>query len=128
MAYDACRVSGKPTLGTSSLGRSIPGLERQLGYYVNSVALRERIPQGASFADLLPAARETLLTAMRHAEYPFDLVVADLGASTREGRNPIFDVMVMMDPGWGDPSVAPDGLEMRRRTAPNAHSKMDMTL
>jgi amino acid adenylation domain-containing protein len=116
------------TLGTSLLGRPVPELDRQLGYYVNTVALRDDVAQGANFRAVLRATRTTLLEALRHAEYPFDRVVDDLGASTSVDRNPFFDVMIMEDPGWGDPRVTPDGLRMRRRDAPNAHSKLDLTL
>lgn len=115
-------------LGTSALGRPVPELEGQLGYYVNSMALRGEIAPGMTFRGVLQATHTTLLEAMRHAEYPFELVVADLGASTTADRHPLFDVMVMLDPGWGDPGVAMDGVRMQRRDPPNTHSKMDLTL
>ncbi|HEV2638606.1 MAG TPA: amino acid adenylation domain-containing protein [Actinocrinis sp.] len=116
------------TLGTSAVIRSAPGLENQLGYYVNTLALRDEVADGASFRSVLQATQSTLLDAMRHAEYPFNHVVSDLGRPTDSDRNPLFDVMVMVDPGWGDPAVALAGAQLARRDAPNAHSKMDLTL
>lgn len=115
-------------LGTSTLGRPVAELETQLGYYVNSVALRDAVDQGVTFRAMLRAAQGTLLEALRFGDYPFDRVVADSGASTDLDRNAFFDVMVMMDPGWGDPTVAPEGLTLDRLDAPNAHSKLDLTL
>ncbi|GAA2425110.1 amino acid adenylation domain-containing protein [Streptomyces glaucus] len=115
-------------LGTSALGRPLEALHDQVGYYVNSLALREEVPAGTSFRALLKAVQASLTDAVRHGEYPFDRVVHDSGVITAGGHNPLFDVMVMMDPAWGTPTREATGLQVRHLDHPVHHSKMDLTL
>jgi amino acid adenylation domain-containing protein len=115
-------------LGTSWVGRPVPGLEDQIGYYINPLALRDTVTAGMSFRQVLRVTHLTTLEALRHHEYPFDRLVGDLGLTTSVQRNPLFDVMIVVDPGWGDPTTTMDGLLLRRLEAPNAHSKIDLTL
>jgi amino acid adenylation domain-containing protein len=115
-------------LGTSALGRPLESLQHQVGCYVNSLALREEVAPGTTFRALLHAVQGSLAESVRHGEYPFDRVVQDIGAVTAGNRNPLFDVMVMMDPAWGTPAAAPTGLRIRHVDHPVRHSKMDLTL
>lgn len=115
-------------LGTSALGRPLEALDQQIGCYVNSIALREEIPAGATFRALLRSVQGSLTESVRHGEYPFDRVVRDTGAVTTGNRNPLFDVMVMMDPAWGAPTTEPAGLRVRHLEHSVQHSKMDLTL
>ncbi|QIS04248.1 amino acid adenylation domain-containing protein [Nocardia brasiliensis] len=115
-------------IGTSVLGRPLAELEQQVGYYVNAVALRDTVFPASSFRDLLRAAKTTIAEALQHGDYPFDRVVSDRGDVSNLDRNPFFDVMVMIDPGWGEPTTSLDGVEVARVVAPNAHSKLDLTL
>ncbi|GAA0676626.1 hypothetical protein GCM10010193_32240 [Kitasatospora atroaurantiaca] len=115
-------------LGTSALARPVPELYDQIGYYLNSLALRDTVEPGMSFRGLLRAVQSTLLDGLRHHEYPFDRVVRDAGVATDANRNALFDVMVLADQGWGSPTESVDGLRIRHLDVPNAHSKMDLTL
>ncbi|HET9380981.1 MAG TPA: amino acid adenylation domain-containing protein [Streptomyces sp.] len=115
-------------LGTSALGRPLEALHDQIGYYVNSLALREEVAAGTTFRALLRTVQDSLAESLRHGEYPFDRVVHDTGAVTTRSHNPLFDVMVMMDPSWGAPTSEPAGLRIRHVDHPVRHSKMDLTL
>ncbi|MFD9621947.1 amino acid adenylation domain-containing protein [Streptomyces virginiae] len=115
-------------LGTSALARPVPELYDQIGYYINSLALRDTVEPGTSFRSLLRTVQTTLLDGLRHHEYPFDRVVRDAGAVTDHNRNALFDIMVMVDQGWGDPTESVEGLRVRHFDVSNDHSKMDLTL
>ena len=115
-------------LGTSALGRPVPELYDQIGYYVNTLALRDTITPAMTFRDLLLAVQRTLRTGLQHQDYPFDRVVRDAGAATDINRTPFFEVMVLLDQGWGDPTVEMDGVEIRQVDAPTSHAKMDLSL
>ena len=124
------RYSGQRdfVLGTSALGRPLETLHDQVGCYVNSLALRAEIAPGTTFRALLRTVQDSLAESVRHSEYPFDRVVRQAGSLTVANRNPLFDVMVMMDPAWGTPTSAPAGLRIRHVDHPVQHSKMDLTL
>ncbi|MGW2090530.1 AMP-binding protein, partial [Streptomyces sp. NPDC001880] len=114
-------------LGTSAVTRSVPELYDQIGCYINTIALRDEVPEDASFRELLRAVQGTLHEGLRHHEYPFDRVVRDAGVVTDTDRNPLFDVMIMVDHAWGDPTETIDGLRVNRLDVTNNHSKMDLT-
>lgn len=113
--------------GTSAFGRPSESLYQQIGYYVNTLPLRDRIAEGATFRELLRAAHATLSESIRHGDYPFNQIVEQAGITTSINRNPLFDVMAMMDSGWGTPTVMAAGLEIRRVEPPVGFSKMDLT-
>jgi amino acid adenylation domain-containing protein len=115
-------------LGTSALGRPLADLHDQIGYYVNSLALREEVAAGTTFRALLRVVQGSLAESVRHGDYPFDRVVQHTGTVTAVNRNPLFDVMVMLDPAWGTPTAATAGLQIRHVDHPVQHSKMDLTL
>lgn len=80
--------------GIPSAGREQEGLETQLGYYINTLAIRNKVEGGESIREVLSKVKKTLLDAYAHQSYPFDRLVEDLGINNNLSRNPLFDVMV----------------------------------
>lgn len=115
-------------IGTTVLGRPVLELLDQIGYYVNPVALRDNISPELPFRELLRSTGRTLIDALENGGYPFDELVTDLKVRPVLHRNPLFDVMVQFDSGWGDVSRPMSGIQFKRFEVPNSHSKMDLTL
>jgi tyrocidine synthetase III len=80
--------------GIPSAGREQEELESQLGYYINTLAIRNKVEAGESIKEFLSTVKKTLLDAYAHQSYPFDMLVDDLGINNNQSRNPLFDVMV----------------------------------
>lgn len=83
-------------IGTPVAGRDHPDLEDQIGYYLNTLALRTSVSGDIHFGELLQRVKKTALSAFDHQLYPFDALVEDLGAGTDQSRNPLFDVVVVL--------------------------------
>ncbi|MEO1049777.1 MAG: amino acid adenylation domain-containing protein [Bacteroidota bacterium] len=83
------------TIGFPILGRDHPDLEDQIGFYVNSIALRSRFSAEDSFTTLLEKIRETTLEAYENQQYPFDKLVEDLNVQYDRSRAPLFDIMMV---------------------------------
>jgi hypothetical protein len=83
-------------IGTSVAGRDHADLENQIGYYLNTLALRTSFNGGDSFADLLQLVKQVTLEAYEHQAYPFEELVKDLNLKRDISRNNLFDVMVVM--------------------------------
>jgi non-ribosomal peptide synthetase component F len=99
-------------VGTPFAGRSHPDLEDQVGLYVNTLALRNRLREDEPFADLLERVRKNATEAFENAEYPLDLVVADLDRKRDWSRSPLFDVLLMLEDDrrsepWGSLALSP---------------------
>jgi amino acid adenylation domain-containing protein len=90
------RYSGQSdiTIGTTVAGREQQELEDQVGFYVNTIALRSRFKSSDSFNDLVRQVRDTTLEGYTHQQYPFDLLVEELDIVRDPGRSPLFDVLV----------------------------------
>ncbi|WP_342332931.1 amino acid adenylation domain-containing protein [Pedobacter sp. FW305-3-2-15-E-R2A2] len=90
------RYTGQNDLivGSPIAGRDHSDLEDQIGFYMNTLALRTRIGEGESYRSLLEKTREVTLGAYEHQVYPFDELVNDLHLPADRSRNPLFDVLV----------------------------------
>lgn len=83
-------------IGCPVAGRQHPDLERQVGFYLNNLALRTRISRDDTFNSLLAKVKTGALQAYEHEIYPFDLLVDALGIARDQSRSPLFDVVVML--------------------------------
>ena len=81
-------------IGSPVAGRGHAELEGQIGFYMNTLALRTRLEGEDSFESVLGKVREVTLSAYEHQMYPFDRLVEDLGLRRDMSRSALFDVMV----------------------------------
>lgn len=82
------------TLGTVVTGRQNEDLEEQIGLYTNTVALRTKFSVEEPFINVLRKAKNVILGAFEHQNYPFEKLVEELNLETAKGKNPLFDVMI----------------------------------
>ncbi|GAA3932924.1 amino acid adenylation domain-containing protein [Chitinophaga oryziterrae] len=83
-------------LGSPVAGREHAEFENQIGFYVNTLVLRNRFKGEESFKALLAQVRETAVAAFEHQSYPFDRLVDELSVKRDVSRSVIFDVMIML--------------------------------
>ncbi|MFJ6618052.1 non-ribosomal peptide synthase/polyketide synthase [Kitasatospora sp. NPDC091335] len=123
------RWSGQPdvTVGSLTAGRSRTELERAVGCFVNTVVLRTPVEPGASFRDLLAAATETGNDALAHGDTPFERLVEAVGAPREAGRNPLFDVLVLLHPAPPAAGTA-DGPATAPVTVPRQAATFDLSV
>lgn len=81
-------------LGTPIAGRDHADLKNQIGFYMNTLALRNQIDPEGTFVKTYNAIKNKTLQSYNHQTYPFDRLVEDVNANRHQGRNPIYDVML----------------------------------
>ena len=84
------------TIGSVVSGRDHPDLEQQIGFYVNTLAIRDYIANSDRFSDVLVKVKQTVEEAFEHQIYPFDKLIDELGYPWDPSRSPLFDVMVIL--------------------------------
>jgi amino acid adenylation domain-containing protein len=84
------------TVGTPSAGRDEAGTGELIGCFVNTLAMRSRVPQEAPFADLVDRVRAMAMEAYEHQRVPFDRVVQRVRPERDLSRHPLFDVLFTM--------------------------------
>ncbi|MET3038575.1 condensation domain-containing protein, partial [Chryseobacterium sp. NRRL B-14859] len=92
------RYSGQCDLiiGTPVAGRDHADLHDQIGFYVNTLALRSHVEGSCRFVDYLLQVREMTLSGYAHQSYPFDRLIEDLDVVRDTSRNPVFDVVLSL--------------------------------
>jgi amino acid adenylation domain-containing protein len=92
------RYSGQRdiVLGTVIANRTRPELERLIGFFVNTLVLRADLGGRPSFENLLRQDQEHLLQAYAHQDLPFEVLVEALKPNRDPGRNPLFQVAIVL--------------------------------
>jgi amino acid adenylation domain-containing protein len=80
-------------VGTPVAGREHADLERVIGMFVNTLALRNRPRGEITFRRFLNEVIEGTLEAFNHQAYQFDELVETLNVKRESGRNPLIDVL-----------------------------------
>jgi len=88
-------------VGTAVAGRSRVELEDQVGCYLNTIALRDRIDPFASFDMFVRQVRQTMLEALDYQDYPFDHLIDELKLARDLSRSPLFDVIIVSQSAEG---------------------------
>ncbi|HEX8431069.1 MAG TPA: amino acid adenylation domain-containing protein, partial [Longimicrobium sp.] len=89
------RLSGQDdvVIGTPTANRGQAEIERLIGFFVNTLALRMDLSGAPSVAELLERVRARALAAQQHQDIPFEQVV-ELAQPTRSmAHTPLFSVM-----------------------------------
>ncbi|WP_437835307.1 amino acid adenylation domain-containing protein [Sorangium sp. So ce1153] len=123
------RYSGQDdfAIGTPIANRTRAELEPLIGCFVNTLALRVR-PHGALTArELIAAVRTTSLDAYAHQDVPFEHLVEKLQPARDLGRNPVFQVMFILQNAPASELRLPD-LELSWLKPTWTTSRMDLTL
>ncbi|HYP26892.1 MAG TPA: amino acid adenylation domain-containing protein [Blastocatellia bacterium] len=103
------RYSGEEDIlvGSPTAGRARAEFRDIVGYFVNPVVLRADLSGDPAFDRFLDSVRQTVLCALSHQDYPFNLLVERLQPDRDPGRPPLFQVMFVFHKA---PSLDEEGL------------------
>ncbi len=82
------------SVGTPFSLRGLPGTERSVGYYLNTLPLRAGLSGDPDFRTLLTRTRTTLADAHAHRAVPYPLLLERLGTAT-DSPTPYLDVCLV---------------------------------
>ncbi|MFD0201597.1 MULTISPECIES: non-ribosomal peptide synthetase family protein [Saccharothrix] len=113
-------------IGSPTTHRPFPELERSVGMFVTTTALRLDLSGDPTVADLLGRARATAIDALDHAEVSFDEVAARVAPRRDLAHHPLFQVMLVLNRGGGTGSWA--GMAASELPIDRETSRFDLTL
>lgn len=85
-------------VGTPVSNRNSKALEDALGFFIDTVVLRNSISENQSFASLIEKIKSNTLEAFSNKSIPFDVLVKELKVSRSLSVNPFFQVMFLYHP------------------------------
>ncbi|WP_433946005.1 amino acid adenylation domain-containing protein [Paenibacillus sp. SN-8-1] len=115
-------------IGSPVSGRNHPDLQKAIGMFVNTLAMRNYPEASKSFRDFLQEVKANSLSAFEHQEYPLELLLQKLNISREMNRNPLFDVLFVVQNIGIQEHWEAAGLEFSRSQLINPASKFDLTI
>ncbi len=126
------RLSGQEDIvvGTPIAARKHVDLEKVIGFFVNTLAMRISPCGEKSYKEFLLELKDHTLEAYENQEYPFEELVDKISGSRDTGRNPIFDVMfnLMNIEEYNQDTPGSEEREQYKNRHQKATSKFDLTL
>ena len=114
-------------IGTPTAGRHHPDLHNQVGFYLNTLVLRNQIDSNETFKSFLTKVKKTALDAFEQESYPFDRLVEDLDVSRDLSRSVLFDVLLVVQ-NIEEISVKMDGVTVSEFPIETKVTKFDLNM
>jgi amino acid adenylation domain-containing protein/thioester reductase-like protein len=124
------RYSGQEDIcvGSPIANRTRQAIESLIGFFVNTIALRNDLGGDPDFITLLARVKTTLLEAYMHQDAPFDKVVDSVVNDRDMSRTPLFQVMFILQNIPDIPALDLGGVEIIPHMVPNMTAKFDLTV
>src|SRR5215469_11200480 len=114
-------------VGTPIANRNRAEVEDMMGFFANTLALRTRFMEGASFEDVLAQVRETTLGAYDHQDLPFEKLVEEIQPERNLSHNPLFQVLFSLQ-NLVRPDFELPGLKLRFMDLEQIAAKFDISV
>jgi len=114
-------------VGTPIAGRTLMEIERLIGFFLNSLALRTELSGDLTFKELLGRVRDVTLDAYAHQSLPFEKLVDELHLERDLSRTPLFQVMFILQNTPEIPRLV-SGLKISFVEVSSGTAKFDLTL
>jgi amino acid adenylation domain-containing protein/FkbH-like protein len=114
-------------IGSPVAGRTQVEVESLIGFFVNTVVMRQEVRAEDSFEEVVSREREVVLGGYGHQEVPFERIVEELKPERDLSRNPLFQVFFNMLNFPMERFELPE-LVLEPFETPEIRSKFDLTL
>ncbi|MGI4761858.1 MAG: amino acid adenylation domain-containing protein [Janthinobacterium lividum] len=126
------RYSGQTDIvvGTPVANREKAEIQSVIGFFANTIALRNRLGEQDTFQQLFARVKHNTTQALQHAGYPFDRLVEQLASPRELSRSPLFDVALILHKAAGPDQDSPlpaAATEAHEAAELNGYSKFDLT-
>ncbi|MEN7551663.1 condensation domain-containing protein [Rapidithrix thailandica] len=116
-------------IGLPIATRNQPGLEDQLGVFVNTLAIKTKVDTAQALENFIQLVHQNLQNGFKHQMYPFQELVNHYSQQRERHRTPIFDVaMNMLSSTSSEIPLAASGIEITNGQNNHQTSKFDLTL
>jgi amino acid adenylation domain-containing protein/FkbH-like protein len=124
------RLSGQEDIivGTPTAGRRHADVAGIIGIFINTLGLRNFPMGGKTFVDFLHEVKYTTLKAFENQEYQFEDLVEKVEVKRDVSRNPLFDVLLVLQNMENPEIEIPSGLKLASYEHETGIAKFDLSL
>jgi amino acid adenylation domain-containing protein/non-ribosomal peptide synthase protein (TIGR01720 family) len=115
------------SVGASVANRPKMELENLIGFFVNTLAFRNKIDSNSKFSELLEQVKITTLEAYENQDVPFEKVVEATVKERDSSRSPLFQVMFVFIDTPEQAVFEMNDVELRPKEYVTNISKFDLT-
>lgn len=113
-------------VGTPIAGRRQKETEDLIGFFINTLALRCDLSNKPSFTELVQQVKTTLLEGYAHQDIPFEKIVEVVVKDRDRSRNPLFQVMFVLENTPDAPELSLGDLSLSGEEIELATAKFDL--
>jgi amino acid adenylation domain-containing protein len=114
-------------IGSGIAGRQQQEVEGLIGFFVNTLALRNQVNDDAAFIELLQQVKTTTLGAYAHQEVPFEKIVDAVVTQRDMSRNPVFQVMFVLQNTPEIPELHLGEISLSRQSYEHTTAQFDLS-
>ncbi|MDQ3510342.1 MAG: amino acid adenylation domain-containing protein, partial [Pseudomonadota bacterium] len=115
-------------VGTPVANRQRREVEDLVGFFVNTLALRVRLDETLTVAELLARVKDTTLAAFVYQELPFEQVVEAVQPVRSLSHSPLFQVILSLNNTPADDALALPGLTLSQVDGEHTIAQFDLSL
>ena len=123
------RHSGQDDIavGTPVANRDRAETQGLIGFFVNTVVLRQRVDTGMSFAELVGQVSAAAQAAQAHQDLPFEQLVEELKPARSMSHMPLIQMMLLLHDGAAEGLRLP-GIDVERVDNGHGVARFDLAL
>ena len=114
-------------IGTGTAGRQQQEVEGLIGFFINTLALRTEVNTDGGFTALLQDVKKTTVEAYENQEVPFERVVDAVVRKRDRSRNPLFQVMFVLQNTPEVPNLKLGKLQLERAGYEHTTAQFDLS-
>jgi amino acid adenylation domain-containing protein len=112
-------------VGTVKSNRNQSEFEELAGFFLNTLVLRTDLSGNPTFRELLARTRQVTVDALAHGDVPVHSLVKELELERDPSRNPLFQVMFVLEPPLPQPGP---GWELSQTEIDTGIARVDLYL
>ena len=114
-------------IGSPISNRVHQNLLNQIGFYLNTLPLRNILNPNSSFKETLESIKKSTLESFSHQTYPFDKLVDELNLERNLNQNPLFNIMLVVHSS-NQSEIKFGDIKAKSKEIERKISKFDITL
>ncbi|MBL6449339.1 amino acid adenylation domain-containing protein [Fulvivirga sp. 29W222] len=113
-------------VGTATAGRQQKEIEGLIGFFINTIVLRNQVDGQGTFKELVQQIKSVTLAGFENQEVPFEKVVEALGVERDMSRNALFQIQFLMQNTPKTEELKFDNVELIHENNDTVTSRFDL--